>query len=223
MDIINCRIDFKGKNYIYIVKRNELFSSVIEKFKKDSGLVSGFRCIYNSKFIDDPNKTLEELDIKKNMTTIEVDTIFDVPGAGFSINFTDVSKNIHEEHYFSKTAPDYRIVSKGINVYGICKGKKCKAYNKEVICPLKNKKIFNLLDEKENLECPICGSLIIPKTLGFFSCEYRIKGKKCENDTITPFELRDKASNKDSIRYFNPDKNGKTMITELIVEVIKFL
>ena len=217
--IINFIINFEGKNYNYIVKRNELFSSVIEKFKKDSGLVSGFECIHNGRKINNPNKTLEELDIRY----IKVIRVSNVWGAGFSINFTDVSKNIHEEHYFSKTAPDYRIVSKGINVYGICKGKKCKAYNKEVICPLKNIKIFNLLDEKENLECPICGSLIIPKTLGFFSCEYRIKGKKCENDTITPFELRDKASNKDSIRYFNPDKNGKTMITELIVEVIKFL
>ena len=222
MDIINCRIDFGFKNYNYIVKRNELFSSVIEKFKKDSGLVSEFKCIYDGKTINDPNKTLEELDIR-DLVPIEVETICNCPGGGFSINFTDVSKNIHEEHYFSKTAPDYRIVSKGINVYGICKGKKCKAYNKEVICPLKNKKIFNLLDEKENLECPICGSLIIPKTLGFFSCEYRIKGKKCENDMIIPFELRDKASNKDSIRYFDPDKNGKTIITELIVEVIKFL
>ena len=222
MDIINCRIKCEGRNYNYIVKRNELFSSVIEKLKKDSGLVSEFECRYLGRIINDPNKSLEELDIK-NLVPIEVEKVGKIIGGGFSINFTDVSKNIHEEHYFSKTAPDYRIVSKGINVYGICKGKKCKAYNKEVICPLKNIKIFNLLDEKENLECPICGSLIIPKTLGFFSCEYRIKGKKCENDTITPFELRDKASNKDSIRYFNPDKNGKTMITELIVEVIKFL
>ena len=222
MDIINCRIKCEGRNYNYIVKRNELFSSVIEKFKKGLGLVSEFKCFYLGEIINDPNKTLKELNIR-NWSSIEVFTIGEIPGGGFSINFTDLSKNIHEEHYFSKTAPDYRIVSKGINVYGICKGKKCKAYNKEVICPLKNKKIFNLLDEKENLECPICGSLIIPKTLGFFSCEYRIKGKKCENDTITPFELRDKASNEDSIRYFDPDKNGKTMITELIVEVIKFL
>ena len=68
--------------------------------------------------------------------------------------------------------------------------------------PFKRKKTFNLLNEKDDLECPIVRSLIIQKTLGFFSCEYRIKGKKCENDKITPFELRDKASNKDSIRYF---------------------
>ena len=146
-----------------------------------------------------------------------------VTGGGLSLNFTDLSKNIYEEHYFSKAAPYYRIVSKGINVYGICKGKKCKLYNKEVICPLKEKKFFDLLKEKDDLECPICGSLIIAKTLGFFSCEYRIKGKKCENDKITPFELRDKANNKNSIRYFNPDKNGSAMFIELIAEVIEFL
>jgi len=222
MDIINLIFEFKSKKYLYSFKRNELFSAVIEKFKKDLGrLDSELKIIYNNKTID-PNKALKELNIK-NMISIEVVEHNTVTGGGFSINFTDISKNIYEEHYFSKTAPDYRIASKGINVFGICKGKKCKAYKEEVICPLENKKIFNLLEEKDDLECPICGSLIVPKTLGFFSCEYRIKGKKLENDYNRPFELIDKASNKDSIRYFNPDKNGKAMITELIVEVIKFL
>jgi len=222
MDTINLFLKYNNKIYIYVFKRNELFSAVIEKFKKDLGrLDSELKIIYNNKTID-PNKALKELNIK-NMISIEVVEHNTVTGGGFSINFTDISKNIYEEHYFSKTAPDYRIASKGINVFGICKGKKCKAYKEEVICPLENKKIFNLLEEKDDLECPICGSLIVPKTLGFFSCEYRIKGKKLENDYNRPFELIDKASNKDSIRYFNPDKNGKAMITELIVEVIKFL
>ena len=222
MDIIDLIFEFKSKRYLYSFKRNELFSAVIEKFKKDVGRFdSEFKFYYNIRTID-PNKTLQELKIR-NGCSIQVEELHTLPGGGFSINFTDISKNIYEEHYFSKTAPDYRIASKGINVFGICKGKKCKAYKEEVICPLENKKIFNLLEEKDDLECPICGSLIVPKTLGFFSCEYRIKGKKLENDYNRPFELIDKASNKDSIRYFNPDKNGKAMITELIVEVIKFL
>ena len=222
MDTIIFFLDFEGRKYPYFFKRNELFSTVIEKFKKDSGIFYSDICfLYNGIEID-PNKTLQELDIR-DMSPIIVLEHYNVIGTGFPINFTDISKNIYEEHYFSETAPDYRIVSKGINVYGICKGKKCKAYNMEVICPLKNKKIFNLLEEKDDLECPICGSLIVPKTLGFFCCEYRIKGKKLENDYNRPFELRDKASNKDSIRYFSPDKNGKAMITELIAEVIKFL
>ena len=222
MDIINFWFEFKDKRYPYSFKRNELFSTVIEKFKTDlRRLDSELKFYYNTITID-PNKTLQELNIR-NMSPIIVEELYNVMGAGFSINFTDISKNIYEEHYFSETAPNYRIASKGINVYGICKGKKCKAYNKEVICPLIDKKIFNLLEEKDDLECPICRGLIVPKTLGFFRCEYRIKGKKLENDYNRPFELRDKASNKDSIRYFNPDRNGKAMITELIVEVIKFL
>ena len=222
MDTIIFFLDFEGRKYRYFFKRNELFSTVIEKFKKDSGIFYSYISFLYDGIKIDPNKTLQELNIRNNSTIIvlEQKKIF---GAGFPINFTDISKNIYEEHYFSETAPDYRIVSKGINVYGICKGKKCKAYNKEVICPLKNKKIFNLLEEKDDLECPICGNLIVPKTLGFFCCEYRIKGKKLENDYNRPFELRDKASNKDNIRYFSPDRNGRTIITDLIVEVIKFL
>ena len=221
MDPINIYLEFRGKKCSYVFERNELFSAVIEKFKKDfGGFGSEFLFLFNGSKID-PNKTLQELNIFN--ARILVEQPISIFGAGFPINFTDISKNIYEEHYFSETAPNYRIVSKGINVYGICKGKKCKAYKKEVICPLKNIKIFNLLEEKDDLECPICGGLIIPKTLGFFCCEYRIKGKKLENDYNRPFELRDKASNKDSIRYFNPDKNGRTMFTELIVEVIKFL
>jgi len=220
MDTIIFFLDFEGRKYPYFFKRNELFSTVIEKFKKDSGIFYSYILFLYDGITIDPNKTLQELNIRNNSRIIVLEPLF---GAGFPINFTDISKNIYEEHYFSETAPDYRIVSKGINVYGICKGKKCKAYNKEVICPLKNKKIFNLLEEKDDLECPICGNLIVPKTLGFFCCEYRIKGKKLENDYNRPFELRDKASNKDNIRYFSPDRNGRTIITDLIVEVIKFL
>jgi hypothetical protein len=210
------------KNHVYFWKRNVLLSFVVEKFKKDLGKINAkFECLYDGKTLDQ-NKTLKEYNLP-DLTTIYVFERQNVTGRGLSVNFTDLSKNIYEEHYLSKTAHDYRTVSKGINVYGKCKGKKCKAYNKEVICPLKEKKSFNLLKEKDDLECPICGCLMIPKTLGFFSCEYRIKGKKCEDDIITPFELRDKASNKDSIRYFNPNKNGSIMFIELIVEVIEFL
>ena len=223
MDTIHIFFNCEGKKYgAYTCKTDELLSCVGEKFKKDSGILNsevGF--IWQGDLLDQ-NKTLKELNIK-DCAAIDALTYKEIIGGSLSINFTDLSKNIYEEHYLSKASSGYRIVSKGINVYGICKGKKCKAYNKEVICPLKEKKYFDLLKERDDLECPICGYLMIPKTLGFFSCEYRIKGKKYENDKIVPFDFKDKSSKKDSIRYFNPDKNGKTMITELIVEVIKFL
>ena len=61
------------------------------------------------------------------------------------MKFTDVNKQIVEKLYFSKNAPSYRTVVKGINIFGICKVKKCEAHDKEVAIPLKNKKFFNLV------------------------------------------------------------------------------
>jgi len=206
----------------YNCKRNELLSSVFEEFKKNSGkLYSKFLFIYNSTILDQ-NKTLKEYNILQGdiINALEYENVL---GGGLPINFTDVSKNIYIEQKFSKKVPDYKIASKGINVIGICKGRGCKAYNQAVICPLKEKKKFNLIEEKDDLECPKCRNLLIPKTLGFYSCEYKIKGKKYEKDNITSFELEDKAIKKDSIKYFDPEKNGNTIIIELIVEVINFL
>ena len=221
MEEINIFLNFYSNITVYHFNKKELFSSVVKKFKNDTK-TTDVKCkfIYNGKSLDQ-NKTLEELNLmdKCNINVLEEDRIT----GGISMIFTDLSKNIHEEHYFSNTAPDYRIVSKGINVYGICHSKKCKAYKKEVIWPLKGKTSFNLIKEKDDLECPICGNLISPKTLGFYFCKYLIKGKKCEDDIIKPFELRDTASNKNSVRYFNPDENGSTIITDLTVEVTELL
>ena len=221
MEEISIFLNFDSKILVYHFNKKELFSSIVEKFKKDSETSDvKYKFIYNGESLNQ-NKTLEELNLtdKCNIFVLEENII----EGGISIIFTDLSKNIHEEHYFSKTAPDYRIVSKGINVYGICHSKNCKAYKKEVIWPLKGKTSFNLIKEKDDLECPICGNLISPKTLGFYSCEYLIKGKKCEDDIIKPFELKDVASNQNSVRYFNPEENGSTIITDLTVEEKKLL
>ena len=145
----------------------------------------------------------------------------ELKGGGFSLQFTDISKKIYEEQYFTEEAPSYRIVGEGINIYGICKVKKCKAYKEEVIYPLGDKQRFDLIKEKEDLECPECGGNIIPKTVGFFLCNYKITGKKYENGKIEDFEFEGKANNKGSIQYYNPDKNGETIVVQLIIEITK--
>ena len=111
------------------------------------------------------------------------------------MNFTDLSKQIYEEIYFSSSAPSYRRVSKGINICGICKCKKCDAYKQEVVVPKENVKEFNLINERDNIECPICGSIIASKTLCFYLCEYKIKGRKVVNNGLEEFEFSKKASN----------------------------
>jgi len=166
----------------------------------------------------------EKLNLEMNLNQIHSNSIEayeaeEVMGGLYSLNFTDVSKQIHEEHYFSDDAPSYRTVTQGINIYGICKVKKCNAYRNEVIVPKIGEKKFDLINDFEDLECPECGGTIIPKTLGFHLCKYKVSGKKFINDKSEPFKFEGKAENKDSIQYFNPDKNGETMLVELKIEV----
>lgn len=81
-----------------------------------------------------------------------------------------------------------------------------------------------MIKEKENLFCPECDSLIIPKTVGFYLCEFSIYGKKFENNKIENFQNEnDVANNKKSLKYFDPDLNGEVMVIELIFEVLKYL
>jgi len=197
---------------------DETLSTVFEKFKKRVRVVEQ----QNLYFMYNGNKLNPEMKLNQmKFPCIDIhacESKFLVGGI-YSLNFTDISKKNTEKHYFSKTGPLYRIVAQGINIYGICKGRKCEAYTKEVIYPLKNIKKFDLINGKYDSECPICGGIIVPITLGFHLCEYKVKGKKFINDKAEPFETKGKAENNYSIEFFNPDKNGTTMVIELIIEV----
>ena len=211
----NVVLNFNGKAYNIVSDMNESFSSVSEKFKNRSGMEHQNLYFYSNG---------EKLNLEMNLNQIHSNSIEayeaeEVMGGLYSLNFTDVSKQIHEEHYFSDDAPSYRTVTQGINIYGICKVKKCNAYRNEVIVPKIGEKKFDLINDFEDLECPECGGTIIPKTLGFHLCKYKVSGKKFINDKSEPFKFEGKAENKDSIQYFNPDKNGETMLVELKIEV----
>jgi hypothetical protein len=211
----NITLKFQGKAYNVICDKDESFSSIIEKLKNRIGMKDK-----NVNFISDGRKLNSEMKLNQILSRkIMVDETETSLGGVFALNFTDISKQVHEEHYFSNKAPSYRYVTQGINIYGICKGKNCIAYKKEVVVPQRKIKKFDLIKEKDNLECPKCGGIIIPKTLGFHLCKYKVSGKKYSNNIIEPFEFEGKAENENSIQYFNPDENGETMLVKLIIEV----
>ena len=54
-------------------------------------------------------------------------------GGGIPLKFIDVENSKIKNLEFSSQAPDWRIVKNGLNFFGICKNKFCKAYNKEVV------------------------------------------------------------------------------------------
>ena len=182
-------------SYNVVCEKDESLSSVVEKFKKESGIEG-----QNLYFVSEGKRLCPEMKLNQiNYSRIDVHNERNIVGGIYAINFTDISKKVLEEHYFSDKAPSYRIVTQGINIYGICKGKNCKAYKKEVVVPLKNIKKFDLIKEKDDLECPECGGMVIPKTLGFHRCEYKITGTKFVNKKGEDFEIEGKAENKDAL------------------------
>ena len=146
-------------------------------------------------------------------------------GILFAASFTDVSANKFQEINFSKdlkNVPVYRLVKKGINIFGICHCKKCSAHKKEVIARISQDK-FDLIKDRDELCCPACGSIITPKTVGFFLCQFKISGKKFQNGLVYNFaNLPDEAKNKDSFKYFVPENNGEATFMDLIFEVLKY-
>ena len=217
---INVRFIYNENIYNVVCNEDELLSSIFGRFKKKSQTEElELYFVYNGGKLN-PKMKLNQI----NSDLIKVYKEGENRGGGqFSIKFTDMSKKKTEEQYFSDKAPSYRLISQGINIYGICKFKKCIAYEKEVICPLKNIKRFDLIKEKDDLLCPKCEAIISPKTIGFYRCEYRIKGTKYFNKEVKDFQFEGKAENKNSIQYYNPDKNGEIILTELIIEIIKDL
>ena len=170
---------------------------------------------------DNLKKSLFQVFTKNLYITVKVIDTGDICGGG-PVDFCDVSKKKHEGHRLTSDGPTYRITGKGINIYGLCKGNPCKAYDKEVIVPI-NKKTFDLINEKYDLKCPLCSNIIIPKTVGFRNCEYKISGKKYQNNNIEKFSFTDRADNSGEIKYYNPNDNGTALMIELKFEILKYL
>ena len=150
-------------------------------------------------------------------------------GGGPSIEFSDVSKGKIKELKFNKSAPSWRKVKDGLNIFGICQNDVCKAYNKEVVYipkapyyePRNNiEHEFNLNNNIENIKCPLCLSIIKVKTCGFWKCEYQFKGKKIEKGKLIYYDSNPRETIDDKFEYFDPSDNGKVTWTELIIYAI---
>ena len=202
--------------------KDEKVSDVIRRYRiKSNDNNPKARFIFNWKTLN-PHLTVSESGLL-NGAIIHVEHNGNMCGGGYSMMFTDTSKNKTREIKISKTAPSYRHVAKGINIVGICNFKKCKAYKKLVVVTIKKKKL-DLIKERDELFCPECEATIIPKTVGFYLCKFVIYGKKLEGGKEESFRNKeDEANKKDSVKYFDPELNGEVMVTELVFEVLEYL
>jgi len=206
------------------VRRDEKIFDVNRKIMKILKASEKEICfLYKAQNIKNSTKTFGELS-SENTIIIIVNDINNLIGAGSPpIDFVDVSSQIVNKLNFSKNAPRWREVCKGLNIFGICPNKNCTANGKEVIYKTiltEKGLLFCLNDEIVNIRCPLCNKIIDPKTCGFWKCEYQFKGKKIEDGEEKEYDSKTKETNDDDFEYFDPYENGKVRWISLIIFVL---
>ena len=142
-------------------------------------------------------------------------------GGNIPMNFVDVEKGVIQKLEFSSSAPKWRSVTKGLNLFGICKSVKCVANNKEVVFKVGINQKYNLQANVLNIKCPMCDGIIVPKTCGFWKCEYQFVGDKIEEGTLKHVDTGSKETKDDDFEYFNPYENDSVLWTDLTIYTIE--
>ena len=145
----------------------------------------------------------------------------DIPlrGAGGPlIEFADVDKMSKAKNLkFSKNAKKWRKVSQGLNLFGKCINKKCEAYGNEVIFIAGINIKFDINLKAKEIVCPICSKNFIPNTLGFWKCEYQIKGEKLKDGEYIPVNINGKETQGNNFEYYDTNESGTTFWSKLII------
>ena len=162
------------------------------------------------------DKKLEEIELEDE-DCITLLRKCSISAGGYGIDMADISnKSGLVQNYYSKNAAKWNEITKGLNVSGICQNQNCEAYNKEVDCKI-GMKTINLVENADEIRCPMCNREIEPTTCTFCECEYRMEGKKKENGQTKYVRTYWKRVEKD-YEYYEPSKSGIVRWLMLIIE-----
>ena len=124
-----------------------------------------------------------------------------------------------EKRNFGKNAKKWNIITKGLNIEGVCTNSNCEAYNYKVDCQI-GLGDFNLLENICKIKCPMCSKYIELETCSFCKCQYQIEGTlslsgetKDIEETKTEWIRVEK-----DYEYYDPNKSGIVNWLMLIIE-----
>ena len=176
------------------------------------------------------DKRLEDYIFNKNSKKITICCVNAVRGGGDTNVFANLSDDYITQSNVTKfndpRIPDWRVVAKGINLYGICENSKCKAKGKQVIMNVESKEI-DLYKENFMGKCPMCGKHFDLDTCGFYFCDYKLEGsyfdKEVDDWVNLPEDTKSTRDQKES--YYDPSKivegkQSKVKYNKLILKVI---
>ena len=179
------------------------------------------RFLYNGKLLKD-DKTIGYYGIKEEDIIVFVEIVHGGEVGAAAKGLGDPTKKGPVKFPITKDGPFYLSVSKGINLFGICKNINCNAYNKEVNSNF-GYGTFDLIrdldpDSHKCPKCPVCEfSLLKLETCGFMKCKYTYEGKKLDGIKQVPVYYSNSISDYDQLDYFEIGRAGenKSLWTEL--------
>jgi len=116
--ILNDQCGFK---YTISINEEDNIYTLLQKYINLTGKYKeSFSLAYNGRKLNPINK-LKQYDIHHGSFILIIDHKNLMGQGGFCTNFTDLSKKIYDEYPISNNGPDYRSITQGINICGICK------------------------------------------------------------------------------------------------------
>ena len=164
----------------------------------------------------DLNKTVKEINLSNNDEVV----VFcrKLLGGFGGLKIVDISKNKVKYLGFSESAPKYRYVINGLNIKSICKNPSCEANNKVIFIQKGFVDKWDLIQNLNDIKCPICGKRVVPKNFGFTRCKYIINFTKVENDEYIDDKVENEVTG-DKFQLFDENESGKAEFISLTFTV----
>lgn len=199
-------LEFLSKTKSLLILDKNIISFLYQNFYLND---SYFLTKKINKFLKKKINFIRVIDIQKN-----------VIGKGNQNMYLSRNKKNPEKFEISKEGPIFKVLDRGLNIFGKCPNMSCRAYNREVAVRISFAD-FDFQKNQWDLHCPCsnCHCLIKPEIFGFVGCKYSIEGVKYDekNETVEKFKTVWKTAENDEIQCYDPKENGSLSYIKLII------